>query len=463
LNKASKIIKQNKLFLLLILAASLATKIIFFYLFLINNPCKLAFDSAHYNEIATNIVTKKSICSNDGSAQFYRLPGYPAFLASCYKFFGININKTLLTQVAISALIPILIFILSISLFPGNIAAAKLAAIISIFHIGFLIYSGLVLSDVLFLIMFLIFMILFLPSFSLFFTNKKLILSANQMFMCGIILGVASLVRPVGHYLLLLSILMLLCSTFSIHKKIKAVASFFVGWIIPVLPWLLRNYMLTGCLFFHTLPGPHFMNHLATRIIMEKQDCTYRQANKQLVENLREKIHEKESEAKRQIYEIERCKIAEQITKNVTLYSPLIAAKLMISNIFKTCFSLYSSELLFIDSSGQLPEYSHKRTFFSMVKRFLWPKVQNKSLILLIYFEILVFLFLLVGSFLFILESLFLNQSIDITVKFILFSTLFVLISLAVGYARFRLPIEPFLIIAASRFLISTKALKLVF
>src|SRR5688572_1865776 len=57
----------------------------------------------------------------NGKPNFYRLPGYPVFLAAYYKLFATNQKNVLWMQVVLAAFIPLLIFFLSLSLFPKHL------------------------------------------------------------------------------------------------------------------------------------------------------------------------------------------------------------------------------------------------------------------------------------------------------------------------------------------------------
>ena len=149
------------------------------------------------------------------------------------------------------------------------------------------------------------------------------------------------------------------------------------------------------------------------------------------------------------LQEIERCQLAEKLAISYMLKNPVLTVKHFISNMLKTTFGLYSSELLVIDSGGQLPPYSNNRSVKNILKRFLLPGVNNKFIIAVIYFEIIFFLFLLLGFIIFVIKSIFDIQRLCILAKVIPFTAGLIFLTLSCGYARLRLPIEAFLIILA--------------
>ena len=124
----------------------------------------------------------------------------------------------------------------------------------------------------------------------------------------------------------------------------------------------------------------------------------------------------------------------------------------------RTSCSLYSSELLYLDSGRKSVNYFEKgRSWWSMFERYLFPQTQSIFLKIIIWLEILTYLLLLFGLFgtlIFAVQRAFaLNFSLLCTVlKMLPFIALFIVIALSGGYARMRLPIEPLMIILSFSF-----------
>ncbi len=443
------LLKSEKRFLSLIFFISLVTKTIFFFVFLKNNPCILMFDSEHYHKVALNIL------SWSNSYQFYRLPGYPFFLASCYTFFGMSTQAVITIQILLSSLIPILIFMLTLVLFPKQIYLAKIASVASCFGLGYIIFPGLVMSEMLFVIFFSIFLILFLYNYSPFFCIPRSDIPDKhpiiRFFLSGLALGVSCLIRPVGSALLLISVFMISISKINFKTKIKSATAVVSGFFLTLGPWVMRNYILTGYIFMHTLSGPHFLNHVAVRLCMIKEKTSYTQAQHKVYSELKSIEKTKISLLGRPLQEIESCKIKENLATTYILKDPLITCKFFIFNMLKTVFGLYSSELLVIDSGGQLPPYSNDRGLKTILQRFLLPQVKNKFIIPVIYFEIVFLILLLIGILLFTIRSFSRPENLCALAKTLPFIGCFIFITLACGFARLRLPIESFLIILASK------------
>ena len=237
---------NNKFFLIFVFITSFLVRALFFIVFVQKDKnCWVCTDSAEYHSIAVNVAQGEGIKKGDGELNFRRLPGYPIFLATVYKFFENNVNKALWLQILISSLVPVLMFYLLLVFFPSSFLLAKIVSLFSVFNLGFILYSGMLLSDSLFLLIFLLFCLYFFSSFKNF--------SYKRIFFAGILLGALSLVRPVGHYLLLITTILVLLLSFDFIKKVKASFLFFLGWFLIVFWWLLRNWIFTGYLFFHKI------------------------------------------------------------------------------------------------------------------------------------------------------------------------------------------------------------------
>lgn len=222
------VLKQEKKFLIFVFFLSFLIRFLFFVFFLSKEANYSTYDTHQYHDVAVQIVNGNGISNVDGSPHFYRLPGYSIFLACCYKIFNtIDIKIALFVQLFFACFIPILIFLLSMILFPLNILLAKIVSILSVFHLGLIIFSGYAMTETLFLIFFLLFLILFLKSFNLFWCkfliDKK---SKKNFFIAGIFLGIAFMFRPVGHYVLILGLFLLLVSNLDWLSKIRNGAMF---------------------------------------------------------------------------------------------------------------------------------------------------------------------------------------------------------------------------------------------
>ncbi|MBD3231381.1 hypothetical protein GF322_01830 [Candidatus Dependentiae bacterium] len=426
----------------------------FFGFFLSKNENYWNYDTYVYHNVAKMVANGHGIKNMDGSNHFYRVPGYSLFLSFFYKLFNdTDIKNFLWVQVFFASFIPVLLFILSLILFSTDLLLAKLVSIFSIFHLGYILFSGLALTESFFTIFFLLFCILFLPNLHLFFClNFNLNIKLKKMFLAGIFLGIASLIRPVGHHLIIGLLFLLLTLKNDWRKKLKLCLFLFSGWFLIVFGWLLRNWLLTGYIFFHTLPGIHFLKHSAAIILMKANQCDYVTSLNFLTKQCDDIKAVKEQKKINSLNAIEYCNVMQEVSLNCFFSYPFLTVQHFLINIFKTCFSLYSAELLFIDSVENLPKYDLNRSWKNIFLRFLIPNTSNKFFIFLIYMEILFFVFLWIGFLGFVVNSFFDFELLCLLVKTVVISGILIFLTIACGFARLRLPIEPFLIILSFKF-----------
>ena len=422
----------QKTFLIVLFFISLITHVLFFYCFFYPNPCLLSFDSAHYHEMACALKNNFCFCSSDGVPYFYRLPGYPVFLAGIYSILGVNPYYVIGVQIVLASFMPVLVFFLSKRFFAvGRVAG--LAALMTAVHPAFFIFPCMLMSEILFVFLFTIFLIKFIHGLETYF-------KPTLPFLAGLVLGVISLIRPLGLPLVLACIfLTIIYPGLNVFCRFLKSFMLFVGWGLVIGIWLLRNFLLTGTLFLHTFSGPHLLNHGATRIIMETHHISYEKA-KELVQKALETIQKEP--------QVTHSCLQEKYAWDIMMRYPSTTIQFFIKNSIKTTISLYSAELLFVDSGGKLPPYDNKRTYADMIKRFLFPAVHNRAIPFVIYYELMYIIFLFAGFVLFLVQS----TRVWPLMLMLTFIALFIGMSCVCGFARLRLPIEPLLIIGAAYF-----------
>lgn len=408
---------------LLVFIASFIVRLLFF-IYILDGGSKswLLVDSEQYHQLALSFLHN----NYQHTLSFLRLPGYPAFLAACYACMGIAPAGALVIQILLASSIPLLIYWLSITLFPHRHTAAWYAMIYSCIQLGLVLYAGMLSTESLFLIFLLLFFIFFFKALQ--HEDQRLFLLA------GSILGIGSLIRPVGHYLLVLSC----CIILVFHKNIRSVISLNVGWISIAGLWLLRNVILTGHLFFHTLPGQHFLQYSAAYVYQDAHNVSYIDARRTLIQQYDNKCSSKA------LSEIERCFVAEKIAYTTLMQHPLLSLKHAIIHMVKTCIAPHSQLLFYlVHDWHQTPTHG-----IQLIKKFVWPADMPWHMIVIIYYDLVTHLILLLaaGWFLITRKKQYTYQQITI----LLFMLLFIGITFAYGSARLRLPIEPLLILCAT-------------
>jgi hypothetical protein len=441
---------EHKTFLIALFIFSFMIRGLFFIAFLSKNNNYWTGDSQDYYGLMSRLSEGKGLTNSDNSPYFERVPGYTYFMYLCESIFGKGIKKILWLNIFIAAFFPILIFHISLSLFPLKLLLAKIVSVYSAIHLGYFLNAGTIMSDSLFCFFFFIFIILFFRSFDLFFcfSSQDIYIKRGwlkRLFFAGVILGIASLIRPVGHFCIVIGILFLFFSKFNLLQKLKGAFLLLFGWLLVVSILVIRNFLLTGFMFFNTMPGIHFLRLVGAPLACEVYQCSYMDAKKKLLEEVFLKLKD---ENKNEISAIISCKAAEDVTLKYIKKRPISFLLMSLKNFFKTCFSLYSAELLYMDAGHRWDTYLKRNVFV----RYLASKLNNKFIRYFIYFEILCLLFIMAGFLLSLFFNILKFNYLCVFLKVLPFIGLFIFLTLADGVARLRMPIEPFFFIFAFDF-----------
>lgn len=226
-----------------------------------------------------------------------------------------------------------------------------------------------------------------------------------------------------------------------------------LGWCVVVCGWLLRNFLLTGFVFFHTLPGNHFLSYVALPIDMYTNGCSSKMSFEKIFgKELPMLFKEAEREKGKSLQEIEKCVLAERLALTYMIKRPVLALKNALYNMIKTCVSLYSSHILALCDYYPSWTCEHKVTIWHMVKRYLFPPIKNSWLKMVIWFEIIFICFIFLGFIGGLIYSLFDLNLFRVVLQCMPFLCLMIFLTFASGIARLRLPVEPFFIIVACYF-----------
>lgn len=427
-----------------------------------------------------------------GKPIFWRTPGYPAYLALFYNFFGFknfNFNEnsnaqksSIWFQIFLSSLLPILIFFLSFTITRSYLISI-ISSWFSVFHLGFVLASTYLLTDALALLFFLLFLLFFYKSFiNLFVTNPSTSLRGDlkitifaqderwetsnnkttylQIILSALALSLFTWMRPMGQFIAILSALIFFIPKANKKLKIKSFFVFLFCFFILIAPWYIRNYNLTGKIFFCPLFGPYLTVFSAPKIkstienipLIESHRILSRQGGAQAEKDILQATLNNSNKVV--CTELSSLKVALPII----FAHPFLFVKDWIIEVIKTTFDLYSSQLVNFAANkfkwDPLIEYLPEK-----IAECLWKQEMNIFMRLICWIEFLISLILwscfFAGFYLFLLIPIFnwpkINQNTRNLAYFWLISCLIGLITVGMtggfGYARLRLPIEPLFII----------------
>jgi len=184
-------------------------------------------DQAMYIQLGQTMAETESFLQNTGneySIVTERVPGYPALLALVYMLFGENNMAVVIVQIFIDSLTCVIIGLIAELIVTRGFLVAGL---ISALNLSMITLSGMILTDTLFLFLFSLF-ILFV--FRYLKDPAKL-----DIFLAASLLCVATLVRPVSYYLVLLLLPLLVGFLIWKRRPFKYVIHSSILYIIPII------------------------------------------------------------------------------------------------------------------------------------------------------------------------------------------------------------------------------------
>lgn len=195
---------------------------------------EIAADALGYDTIAWNITQGFGFSLQSGAPTPMRAPVYPFFLSIIYFIFGHSLLMATLAQALLGALTCFFTYDIANRLFGRKVGL--LSAWLSCLYPVFIIYGGLLLSEILFAFLFILTISFFVRSEN---GNKE-----RWLILSGLVLGIATLTRPttilfpMGMFMAFL----ISGSGHSVRKILIATLAF--GFAI--LPWTARNYKQFG-------------------------------------------------------------------------------------------------------------------------------------------------------------------------------------------------------------------------
>ncbi len=235
-------------FKLLVVLLLLLAGIIWFGFYATHTKEISGSDDREYTSIARNIVNGKGIVRNfvypldinffekvPPVPEFMHPPGYPLLLAGFFKVFGISDFTALLpSYLCYFILLVLLLYFAKRYL---DVKTAMVAGVIFIFNKEILDASLVALSEGVYTV-----------AFFLFFTLLVRVKSLRSVFVVGILLGVSHLIRE-NIYPFLIPVLVYLYF-YPDLSRLKKIAYFIVGLLIPLTPIILRSLIHTGTPLF---------------------------------------------------------------------------------------------------------------------------------------------------------------------------------------------------------------------
>lgn len=200
------------------------------------NPDLSGGDGAGYEALAWNVASGRGFEIFPGIPSILRGPGYPAFLAAIYLLFGHQLRAAFLIQAVVDTLSCWLAYDLARRVFNQHVARIVLA--------GVAIYPFFI-SELVTLYQEPVFMFLLLLTTWMLVRYQERH-SLKYVAIAGLINGLNALVRPTNLLVAPAYAMLIFTNRGSTKHKLKVGATFVAITALVILPWTLRNYMQVG-------------------------------------------------------------------------------------------------------------------------------------------------------------------------------------------------------------------------
>lgn len=194
-------------------------------------------DMKFYHDSAVALTEGKGYVNPESGTQTAQWPpGYPLFLAALYSLLGPSVTAAWIANIFLGALTCVALFILGclmVSQRVGVIAGLLLAV-----FPGHVLFTSLLLSEILFTFLTVIAMILML-----------LVARRGQdgrrwrLVLLGLVIGAAALVRGQGLFLVIVAVLLWWLYTTDLERAARWAAIVVLAGLVVIVPWTIRNYV----------------------------------------------------------------------------------------------------------------------------------------------------------------------------------------------------------------------------
>ena len=202
-----------------------------------------------------------------------RVPGYPLFISSIYSLFGESVYNIILIQILLDSISCVMIALIAYSIFSKGF---WIAGILSAVNLNMIVLSALVLTDTLFLFLF----ILFLFSLLQYLEHKR----TKWFFLLVLFISLATLVRPSSYYLLPILLISLVSWRLWRRDTILKIGMLVALYLVVVSVLLggihQRNFQQYGSTAFVSQAGPHLLGWVIPATYQYSGQGSYQQGQK---------------------------------------------------------------------------------------------------------------------------------------------------------------------------------------
>ena len=237
-------------------------------------------DTAGYQTLARDLGAFTSKSNPHFGLSMLRTPVYPLYLSFTHLITGSRIIGPMVLQVLVGVAVAYVTYRLALSLFGRSVALCA-AAIVAIDPVS-VIYSSLILTETL---------------YAFFLVGAVLLLwrpehnGWTRALAAGVLLGLATLTRPVSIYLsVVLAIGYLILERQNLRRAGLATLAFLIGFGVVAGGWIIRNDVMGGVATISTIEGYNLLYYRAVGTLVESDHLTQSKAHHRLSKELKHEL-----------------------------------------------------------------------------------------------------------------------------------------------------------------------------
>ncbi len=401
------------------------------YLMVPTPDSHLEIDSSGYERIAVHFAqTSRLECPQRPDLHPVQTFAYPLFLGLIYKVAGHSYGWIVFVQCLLALLCGLFIYCIALHLF--NQWVARLAIAVWSINLGFLVYVQFLLTEILFVT----FLLAFLDQFVIYLKKKELF----NVLVAGFLLGCSVVIKPAALlFIFPLMIFILLFTSGNWRKKIMACilcSSFFY---LPVIVYMTRNKICYGHFRIAPMMDEILYKYFVSRVQGALQNRSHMDVLRD--EAMVSGTHE---------FNEDGFKSSQQFLISTAMQRPFLILQIWFLNVFKTFVGLYTTQWkVLLEPAVQGGDCSFFKTsggFLERIHMYITCGTESKLLQSMGYLEalwtIIRYLLILVACW-----YLMYSRQYNLLIFFIMYVGYFTMITGHDGCARYRMMIEPLLLI----------------
>ncbi|MBA3051713.1 MAG: glycosyltransferase family 39 protein [Candidatus Omnitrophica bacterium] len=269
-----------------ILFTALFLRLLLFAVIMSNNQERfMQPDSYGYVQIAENIVSHK-VYSGSYSQPFLpehsRTPVYPFFIAML-KFFHMGVTSVILFQIILSSLICFGVIMSAYKFSGHNLKSAYAAGVFMAIDIPTIVLANSILAETLFTFLLFLSILLFV-----FYLEKRKIVF---LFISAILMSLSVLCRPIAFLLPgVLITALILRKGFAVRKRIFDTMLVLIMCFAVLSPWLIRNKIVFGNFFLSTISYDNLLYYQAAGVVAKQKKISISDAREELEQTVNKKF-----------------------------------------------------------------------------------------------------------------------------------------------------------------------------